>query len=270
MAKDVVQKASVVDMPVTNGKPNEYHHLLNSRMLEWIAQAEKRNVRITSALLQERARTIAESIGYVSFGASSGWVVKFLRKHNIKLRALKKSAHLKANCQEGTNWEKRILQPRGDDPTADSDQEETYFEEGAAGSWKEPKELTLEGARAAWNHLQEWFILNPPQNDRVMSAIFIINKEITNPTSASRSSTSTIAHVLADGSTPSGGSGGGGSSAPAGGASSYSNKKARNSAQVAAAAAAAASSTASSTGTSSNGNSSSSFYAAIPAALQHR
>jgi hypothetical protein len=190
--------------------------------------------------LQDRARLVADAIGWTSFRASSGWCVKFLRRNNIKLRQLKKRALLKANCKESTGWEEKILRGEGGSSSSGSskrksqhrllDDGETYTEEdgdeegnshqrgengdsgpdsdsegdddmfGGGGSGSRDrrgyghhskdkssssgagKVPTLEGARKAWSSLQEWFIANPPYQDRVMQAIFIINKEMMNPT----------------------------------------------------------------------------------------
>mmetsp|Transcript_66585 Transcript_66585/g.130942 ORF Transcript_66585/g.130942 Transcript_66585/m.130942 type:complete len:329 (-) Transcript_66585:234-1220(-) len=180
--------------PPSVKKLAEYYPLMNKRMLQWVAQAQKRNVRISSAMLQERAKIVADSIGWHTFRASSGWCVKFLRRNNIKLRQLKRKAQLKSNCQEGTKWESRILAPRlnadgtiaesdssdsddmqDDDVSLDSDSEN---EDGLGPRSKPP---TLEKARKAWNQLQEWFITHPPHQDRVMQAVFIINKEMMQP-----------------------------------------------------------------------------------------
>jgi len=82
----------------------EFYPLMNKRMLDWVNQAQKRNIRITSAMLQERAKVVADSIGWTSFRASSGWCVKFLRRNNIKLRTLKQhqaQVYLPAGYQVG-------------------------------------------------------------------------------------------------------------------------------------------------------------------------
>lgn len=199
----------------------EFYPLMNKRMLDWVSQAQKRNVRISSAMLQERAKVVADSIGWTSFRASSGWCVKFLRRNNIKLRALKRKAQLKSTCQEGTKWEDRILNPKlneegmevaasdtsdsemdGDNESVDSDSED----DDALGR---PRVVTLAKARKAWSLLQDWFIAYPPQQDRILQAVFIINKEMMNPAlvaapenntssaSASASAASTIATTMA-------------------------------------------------------------------------
>jgi hypothetical protein len=188
------RESMITEEPPSVKKLAEYYPLMNKRMLEWVAQAQKRNVRISSAMLQERAKVVADSIGWTSFRASSGWCVKFLRRNNIKLRQLKRKAQLKSTCQEGTKWEEKILNPRlnsdgtmeadtsdseevGDDGDLDSDSDEDVL-------GTRTKVPTLEGARKAWNTLQEWFISHPPHQDRVMQAVFIINKEMMQPSFA--------------------------------------------------------------------------------------
>jgi hypothetical protein len=103
-------------------------------MLEWVVQAQKRNIRMTSKMLQDRAKIIADSIGWSAFRGSSGWCVKFLRRNNIKLRSIKRSAQLKAACKEGTSWETRILNPKLDEsgalvPDSEEDEEEALGED---------------------------------------------------------------------------------------------------------------------------------------------
>lgn len=169
----------------------EFYPLMNKRMLEWVSSAQKRNVRISSAMLQERAKIVADSIGWTSFRASSGWCVKFLRRNNIRLRHLKRKAQLKSTCQEGTKWEDKILNPKvnaegmevvGSD-TSDSEAEadDDSLDSDSDNEPGRAKVPTLEGARKAWSQLQEWFITHPPHQDRVMQAVFIINKEMMNP-----------------------------------------------------------------------------------------
>ena len=192
----------------------EYYPVMNVRMLEWMVQARKRNIRVSSEMVMERARIIAHSIGWRSFRASSGWCVKFLRRNNIRLRDLKRSAVLRAKCLEATGWEDKILNPDGV-PVAplttaaaaakkgkrkgagaghggndSSDSSDSENEEGEdSGFESEPgdsidgenKPISAESAAKAWNLLQEWFIEHPPANERVMQAVFILNKELTNP-----------------------------------------------------------------------------------------
>ena len=177
--------------PTTSKKVAEYYPLMNKRMKDWVVQAEKRNVQITSAILQERAKVVADSIGWTSFRASSGWCVKFLRRNNIKLRELKRQAKLKSACKEGTKWEHKILNPRldadgmvVDADTSDSedaaehdfmDDSDSEDEDALGGRNKVP---SLESAKRAWELLQEWFIAHPPKQERFMQAVFIINKEM--------------------------------------------------------------------------------------------
>lgn len=193
---EAARDTMIVEEPPSVKKLAEYYPLMNKRMLEWVAQAQKRNVRITSAMLQDRAKIVADSIGWTSFRASSGWCVKFLRRHNIKLRQLKRKAQLKSTCQEGTKWEEKILNPRlnadGSAVEADTSDSEDLDEEDGLGSDSDDDVLgtrtkvpSLERARKAWNTLQEWFISHPPTQDRVMQAVFIINKEMMQPSSVS-------------------------------------------------------------------------------------
>jgi hypothetical protein len=121
--------------------------------------------------------------------------VKFLRRNNIKLRYLKRKALLKSTCQEGTKWEEKILNPRLN-PDGTVAEEDTSDSEGDLGEGsldsdseddvlgKRSRPITLEKARKAWNQLQEWFISHPPHQDRVMQAVFIINKEMMSPSFA--------------------------------------------------------------------------------------
>lgn len=171
----------------------EFYPLMNKRMLEWVSQAQKRNVRISSAMLQERAKVVADSIGWTSFRASSGWCVKFLRRNNIKLRQLKRKAQLKSTCQEGTKWEDRILNPKvtidgmevagsdTSDSEIDQDNESVDSDSEDEDALGRPRTVTLVKARKAWSLLQDWFIAYPPQQDRILQAVFIINKEMMNP-----------------------------------------------------------------------------------------
>lgn len=169
----------------------EFYPLMNKRMLDWVSQAQKRNVRISSAMLQERAKVVADSIGWTSFRASSGWCVKFLRRNNIKLRQLKRKAQLKSTCQEGTKWEDRILNPKlnidglevsdTSDSEADVDNESLDSDSEDEDALGRPRTVTLAKARKAWSLLQDWFIAYPPQQDRILQAVFIINKEMMNP-----------------------------------------------------------------------------------------
>jgi len=169
----------------------EFYPLMNKRMLDWVSQAQKRNVRISSAMLQERAKVVADSIGWTSFRASSGWCVKFLRRNNIKLRQLKRKAQLKSTCQEGTKWEDRILNPKlnidglevsdSSDSEADVDNESLDSDSEDEDALGRPRTVTLARARKAWSLLQDWFIAYPPQQDRILQAVFIINKEMMNP-----------------------------------------------------------------------------------------
>lgn len=197
---EAARDTMITEEPPSVKKLAEYYPLMNKRMLDWVAQAQKRNVRITSAMLQERAKIVADSIGWTSFRASSGWCVKFLRRNNIKLRHLKRKAQLKSTCQEGTKWEEKILNPRlnadgtvaeadtsdsediGDDDGLDSDSDEDVL-------GTRTKVPSLERARKAWNTLQEWFISHPPTQDRVMQAVFIINKEMMQPSSGDSAAT---------------------------------------------------------------------------------
>ena len=106
--------------------------LLSNRMLEWIAEAQKRNVRISSTMIQQRAKTVATAIGWTTFRASSGWCAKFLNRHDIKLRVLKRQAQAKSRCEEGTAWETRILNPQHSSSTSSSDASTTLPTSSAA------------------------------------------------------------------------------------------------------------------------------------------
>jgi len=170
----------------------EFYPLMNKRMLDWVNQAQKRNIRITSAMLQERAKVVADSIGWTSFRASSGWCVKFLRRNNIKLRTLKRAAQLKSTCQQATKWEDRILNPKigpdglevpsdTSDSEAEMDNESLDSDSEDEDALGKPRTVTLAKARKAWSLLQDWFIAYPPQQDRILQAVFIINKEMMNP-----------------------------------------------------------------------------------------
>mmetsp|Transcript_33072 Transcript_33072/g.72849 ORF Transcript_33072/g.72849 Transcript_33072/m.72849 type:complete len:303 (+) Transcript_33072:82-990(+) len=159
----------------------EYYPLLNARMLEWVVQAQKRNIRMTSKMLQDRAKIIADSIGWSAFRGSSGWCVKFLRRNNIKLRSIKRSAQLKAACKEGTSWETRILNPKLDETGAlvpDSEEDEEEAMEDEEEDDEEPRPPTFSEVRRSWQSIQEWFIAHPPRLERVQKAIYTLNREM--------------------------------------------------------------------------------------------
>ena len=63
---------------------------LDEQIYEWFLQQRSKNISISRTILQEKAREIAESLGGAlsSFKASSGWLEKFRKRHNISHRII--------------------------------------------------------------------------------------------------------------------------------------------------------------------------------------
>lgn len=59
---------------------------------EWYSEAQSQNIRISGPVIQAKAKEIAISLGMSDFVASTGWLQKWLVKHNVSFRSMSKVA----------------------------------------------------------------------------------------------------------------------------------------------------------------------------------
>lgn len=55
---------------------------------EWFVKARNKGIPLSGTLIRSKAKEIAEKLNYVDFSASSGWLERFKKRHNITFRAI--------------------------------------------------------------------------------------------------------------------------------------------------------------------------------------
>lgn len=55
---------------------------------EWFTKARNKNIPLTGTLICEKVKEIAEKLGNADFKASSGWLEKFKKGHNIAFKTI--------------------------------------------------------------------------------------------------------------------------------------------------------------------------------------
>ncbi|CAF1182925.1 unnamed protein product [Rotaria magnacalcarata] len=63
---------------------------IDELVFEWFTQQCAKQIRISGPILQEKARQVAEQLGYTSetFKGSNGWLEKFRNRHTISFRTI--------------------------------------------------------------------------------------------------------------------------------------------------------------------------------------
>ena len=69
---------------------DENGQTIDELVFEWFTQQRDKQIPISGPMLQEKARQIAEQLGYTSetFKASNGWLKKFRNRHAISFRTI--------------------------------------------------------------------------------------------------------------------------------------------------------------------------------------
>lgn len=52
-------------------------------IVRWIKDANVRSISLTGSLIQERVRLFAADLGMTEFKGSTGWLERFLKRHNL-------------------------------------------------------------------------------------------------------------------------------------------------------------------------------------------
>ena len=59
---------------------------MEEELVTWIEALRAQNLRVTRSNIQSKALELARVYGSVEFGATTGWISKFLKRHNFSLR----------------------------------------------------------------------------------------------------------------------------------------------------------------------------------------
>ncbi|XP_017054024.1 tigger transposable element-derived protein 6 [Drosophila ficusphila] len=60
---------------------------IDELIFDWFSGARSENILVTGEMVREKAKQIADEVGYVDFSASSGWLQKWRKRHNIAYNA---------------------------------------------------------------------------------------------------------------------------------------------------------------------------------------
>ncbi|XP_030754388.1 tigger transposable element-derived protein 4-like [Sitophilus oryzae] len=55
---------------------------------EWFVKARAKNIPLSGTLIRSKAKEIASKLDYVTFNASSGWLERFKKRHNITFKTI--------------------------------------------------------------------------------------------------------------------------------------------------------------------------------------
>lgn len=55
---------------------------------DWFVQARAKNIPLSGTLIRSKAKEVAEQLRYQNFNASSGWLERFKKRHNITFRTI--------------------------------------------------------------------------------------------------------------------------------------------------------------------------------------
>lgn len=95
-AADIIKnKDKLLDLWHSNKSTNSVKRIFKSEgfnidaaCYEWFTKARNKNIPLTGTLIREKAKEIAGKLGNVDFKASSGWLERFKKRHNIAFKTI--------------------------------------------------------------------------------------------------------------------------------------------------------------------------------------
>ncbi|XP_053390017.1 tigger transposable element-derived protein 4-like [Mercenaria mercenaria] len=80
---------------------------INSLVYRWFLDATARLFPVSGPLIQEKARTFAQDLGFVDFKASNGWLESFLKRNNIVFKT-QSGQHGEVKRDTVSQWKESI------------------------------------------------------------------------------------------------------------------------------------------------------------------
>ena len=84
-----------------------HSHTLDEKVYEWFGKIRSKGIPISGPILKNKAREIAEKIGYVNFQASDGWLQRFRHRHDITFKSISGEA-ASVNMDDVKNFKERL------------------------------------------------------------------------------------------------------------------------------------------------------------------
>lgn len=61
---------------------------IDKLIYEWFVKARSKNIPLSGPIIRSKAKEVAEQLNYQNFNASSGWLERFKRRHNISFKTV--------------------------------------------------------------------------------------------------------------------------------------------------------------------------------------